>query len=244
MSEPRIKVLADADGIARAAADLIVEAARDAIDARGAFTLGLSGGSTPRTLYRLLAGDEYRNRIDWPHVEIFFGDERCVPPDHSDSNYRMANEELLSKVPLDPAHIHRMRGEIDPQEAAKEYGLMLKRRFGDDGGLDLLLLGMGDDGHTASLFPGTPALSETKHRCVANFVPKFNTWRITLTVPFINRAGEILVLASGASKANVVQQVLEGEDKPGQYPIQLISPASGKLIWLLDLATAGMASDE
>src|SRR5438874_6208591 len=128
MTDPQIQVLPDADAIARAAADRIVAAARDAIAARGSFTLGLSGGSTPRTLYRLLASPDYRTQIDWPNVEIYFGDERCVPPDHPDSNYRMATEELLSKVPLRPAHIHRMRGEIDPEQAAKEYGSMLKER--------------------------------------------------------------------------------------------------------------------
>src|SRR5881227_2056397 len=144
MTDPQIQVLPDADAIARAAADRIVAAARDAIAARGAFTFGLSGGSTPRTLYRLLASSEYRTQIDWPNVEIYFGDERCVPPDHPDSNYRMAHEAMLSKLPIPEPNIHRMRGELPPEQAATEYGQLLKDKFGD-GGPDMVLLGMGDD---------------------------------------------------------------------------------------------------
>src|SRR5438034_540443 len=203
MTTPEIKVLPDADAIAREAANRIVEIAEASIELHGRFSIALSGGSTPKKLYELLASDEFRDQIDWAKVEIFFGDERCVPPDHPESNYRMAREALLSKVPVPGDNVYRMRGEIDPEEAAKEYGLMLKEKFGD-GGLDLILLGMGEDGHTASLFPGTTAVNETQHRCVAVYAEHSTTgksWRITLTAPFINRCREVIVLVAGAGKA-------------------------------------------
>jgi 6-phosphogluconolactonase len=243
MIPPKIQVFPNADGLAQAAARRVVDAARESIARSGTFTFTLSGGSTPKALYELLANDEYRDRIDWPRVEIFFGDERTVPPDHPDSNYRMANQALLSKVPIKPENIHRMRGEIDPEQAAKEYGQLLKRRFGDDGGPDLVLLGIGDDGHTASLFPHTAALRETKHRAFANPVPKLNTTRLTLTAPLINRAGEILVLSAGENKAPVIRQILEEPPDPDRLPIQMIFPASGNLTYLLDVAAASMRQE-
>jgi len=170
---------------------------------------------------------------------VFFGDERNVPPDHADSNYRTARESLLSKVPIPGDNVYRMHGELDANEAAKQYGEMLKEKFGD-GGLDMVLLGMGDDGHTASLFPGTAALNETKHRAVGNYVEKLKAWRITLTAPFINRAREVMVLVSGASKAKRLAEVLEGPRDPQRLPIQLVQPASGRIAWLVDAAAAGM----
>ncbi len=240
MTLQTIRILPTPDALAHAAAQLVVEEARKSIDHSGAFTLILSGGSTPKALYRLLAGDEYRDQIDWPHVEIYFGDERTVPPDHADSNYRMANEALLSNVTIPAGNIHRMRGEIEPDESAKEYGRILKQRFGEDGGADLVLLGMGDDGHTASLFPHTAALREVKHRCVANPVEKLNTTRITLTVPFVNRARAVLVMTAGRSKSAVLREALEGPPDPDRLPIQMISPRDGTLTYLLDAAAAGM----
>src|SRR6187431_2231813 len=164
MSIPKVKVFDTADLLAEAAAQHVVDAARDAIERSGSFTFTLSGGSTPKKLYTLLASPAYRDQIDWPRAEIFFGDERTVPPHHADSNYRMASETLLSKVRIPPQNTHRFRGEIDPNDAAKEYGQLLKQRFGDEDGPDLILLGIGDDGHTASLFPHTAALDEQKHR--------------------------------------------------------------------------------
>jgi 6-phosphogluconolactonase len=241
MVEPHLKVVPTPADVAKAAADLIVEFASAAIEKRGTFTLGLAGGSTPKALYELLA-KSYADAIRWEKVEIFFGDERCVPPDHPDSNYRMALQAMLDELPIPYEKIHRMKGEIDPNEAAKEYGEMLKARFGDEG-LDVLLLGMGDDGHTASLFPGTEALREPKHRCVANFVPKLDTWRITLTAPFINRSEQVLVLVTGGNKAARVAEVLEGEHDPDRLPIQLVNPVAGELSWILDAAAAGMDID-
>ena len=242
-SDPEIRVLPDAAEIAHEAAERIVAAANRAAGEGRTFSLALSGGSTPKALYELLATEPYESRIDWPRVEIFFGDERTVPPDHKDSNYRMAREALLSKVSIPGDNVYRMAGERDPNTAAKEYGQMLKEKFGD-GGMDLVLLGMGDDGHTASLFPETEALNETRHRCVANFVPKLNTWRLTLTAPFINRAGQILVLVSGVSKAKRLQEVLEGPSDPRRLPIQLIRPTDGRLTWLVDAPAAGMTEEQ
>lgn len=243
MTSPHLKVYPDADTVARAAAELFVASAERAIAAKGVFSVALSGGSTPKAMHKLLA-TEFKTAIDWVNVEIFFGDERCVPPDSELSNYRMARETLLDLVPIPLDNIYRMRGEIDPNEAAKLYGLQLKDIFAD-GGIDLVYLGMGDDGHTASLFPGTSAVDETEHRCVANhvphaYIPKGTDWRITLTAPFINRAACVAILCTGASKAERISQVLEGDDDPRVLPVKLIDPSPGQLYWLLDSAAAGM----
>jgi 6-phosphogluconolactonase len=239
MSDRQIKVVPDVAQIAVAAAEVILPAADAAIVARGNFSIALSGGSTPKTLYQLLASNSYASHIDWKNWQIYFGDERCVPPAHPDSNFRMANEALLSQVPIHPDNVHRMKGEIEPQQAAVEYGEMLKQNFGD-GGLDLVLLGMGDDGHTASLFPNTTALAEKRHRCVANFVEKMNVWRITLSVPFINQARQVIVMVSGAGKAQRLEQVLQGPLDPQNLPIQMIQPIRGQMLWISDAPAAGM----
>jgi 6-phosphogluconolactonase len=245
-TQPDIQVFPDPNAVARAAADRVLRAADEAIALTGRFTIGLSGGSTPKLLFQLLASDEFRDAVDWTRVEVFFVDERCVPADHAESNYKLARETLLSKVPIPGDNVYRMRGEVDPpEEAAKEYGLMLKEKFGD-AGLDLVLLGMGDDGHTASLFPGTAAVNETKHRCVANYAEKSTTgksWRLTLTAPFINRSREVIVLVTGANKAKTLSEVLEGPRDVQRLPVQLIAPASGKLTWLVDAAAAGMSGE-
>jgi 6-phosphogluconolactonase len=244
---PRIKVFPDPAAVAHEAAEFVVQLADESIALTGRFTVALAGGSTPDAMYKLLTGEPYRSRVDWAKVEVYFGDERCVPPDHAESNYRMAKEALLSKVPIPGDNVYRMRGE-EPEHnlAAKEYGQMLKEKFGDDGGLDLCLLGMGDDGHTASLFPGTEAVHEQKHRVVAHFVEKSTTgrsWRLTLTAPFINRCRDVLVLVTGAKKAARVAEVLEGPRDPDRLPIQLIDPMSGRYTWMMDTAAAGMASE-
>jgi 6-phosphogluconolactonase len=241
MHNPEIKVLPDAATIAAEAATRIEQIEEAAIELCGKFSIGLAGGSTPKMLYELLA-EEYRAAINWAKTEVFFGDERCVPPEHAESNYRMAREALLSKVPIPGDNVYRMRGEIEPEEAAKEYGLMLKEKFGD-GGFDVILLGLGEDAHTASIFPGTPAVGETKHRCVANYVKKSTTgksWRITLTAPFVNRCQHILFMVVGTNKSPALAHVLEGPEDPELYPAQLIKPHAGKLTWLVDAAAAGM----
>ena len=246
MDAPEIQVFPDPAAVARSASDRFVDAAAAAVAAKGSFAVALAGGSTPKAMYQLLADEPYRSRVDWARVEVFFGDERCVPPDHPESNYRAANEALLARVPIPGDNVYRMHGEDDPEQAAKAYGLMLKERFGD-GGLDLALLGMGDDGHTASLFPGTPAVREREHRVVAQFVEKSTTgksWRITMTAPFLNRSGRVLLLVAGKSKAARLRDVMEGDPDPDRLPVQLIDPAQTRVTWLLDAAAAGMDEDE
>lgn len=246
MDAPEIKVLPDLDAVAREAADRVVAAAQEAVELNGSFSLALCGGSTPKALYNLLAEEPYRSQIDWVRTEIFFGDERCVPPDHADSNYKLAKETLLDRIPLPGDNVYRMRGEIDPNEAAKAYGLMLKDKFGDRG-IDLVLLGMGDDGHTASLFPHTPALQEKEHRVVAQLVEKSTTgrsWRITLTAPFINRSGRVMLMVVGQGKSARVREVLEGDRDTDRLPTQLIDPELTRVTWLMDPGAAGMFDEE
>jgi 6-phosphogluconolactonase len=239
MLTPEIKVVGDPKLVAATAAERIVAAAESAIEIRGSFSIVLSGGNTPKSLYALLATEPFRSVIDWTKVHVFFGDERCVPRDHLESNYRMARETLLSKVPVPGDNVCRIRAEADPAEAALEYDQTLGEYFADSGP-DVTLLGMGDDGHTASLFPRTDALKEAKHRCVANFVPQMNKWRITMSPAFLNRSQEVLILVTGVHKAARVAQALEGPRVPEELPIQLIQPASGRLAWIIDAAAAGM----
>jgi 6-phosphogluconolactonase len=241
MAQPEIKVLPNAAELTAEAARRIVSAAAEKLsDPHHFFSLFLSGGNTPKALYELLASEPYRSQLNWSNVEIYFGDERCVPPDHPDSNFLMAYNAMLSKLPIPEPNIHRMRAELEPEQAATEYGQLLRDRF-QERRPDIVLLGMGDDGHTASLFPGTAALNETKHRCVANFVPKLNAWRITTTYPFLNTARRVLILAAGANKAQRLAEVLEGPRDPQRLPIQGIDPA-GQLTWLLDAPAAGMTA--
>jgi 6-phosphogluconolactonase len=237
-------VLPDPQAVARAGAEMFVEHAARAIAERGVFTVVVSGGSTPRAMFDLLSSDEFEGRVDWTNVELFFADERCVPADHPESNYRMVHERLISKVPLPLDNVYRMRGEIEPNEAAKLYGLQLRDIFGD-GGPDLVFLGMGEDGHTASLFPHTAALKEREHRCVANhvpydYIPVGTNWRITLTAPFLNRSATVVIMVTGKSKAKTLAEVLEGDHDPQRLPVQLISPDPGELTWLLDADVADM----
>lgn len=239
MITPHIKVLPDSHAMALEVAQKVVAAASEAIDRFGRFSIVLAGGSTPKALYELLASDDFAHQIDWTKVHVYFGDERCVAADHPDSNYRMARLALFSEVPLPGDNIYRIRGEIEPEAAAIEYGKLLKEHF-SEGGPDLTLLGMGEDGHTASLFPGTDALKETRHRCVAVYVEKLKSWRITLTPVFLNRSAEVIVMVAGANKAARVEQALLGGPDPQQLPIQLIAPQSGKMTWVMDVAAAGM----
>ena len=241
MSKPEIIILPDLEAIAHRAADRFVSAARVAIADRGTFTAALSGGSTPKPMFELLATPDYASKIDWARVEIYFIDERAVPPTHAESNYKLAHDSLLGKVPIPLGNVHRMLGEVDAEDSAVMYGRLLKTRFGD-GGVDFALLGMGGDGHTASMFPHSIAAREKEHRVVGQFVENSTTgrsWRITTTAPFINRSGEIIVLMADASKADRLQQVLYGPRDPDAMPMQLIAPASGKMTWLVTPETAG-----
>lgn len=213
-----------------------MRSAEEAIGGSGRFAVALAGGSTPEATYRLLARD-YADRLDWSKVYVFFGDERTVPPDHEDSNYRMAREALLDHVPI--GGVHRMRGELPPEEAARSYEEELREFFGPDEvpGFDLILLGIGEDGHTASLFPNTPALDVTDRWAVENPVEKLDTVRLTLTAPVINAAKTVIFLVAGEGKAEALREILEGEADPHYYPAKLIRPASGA-IWMVDRAAA------
>jgi 6-phosphogluconolactonase len=233
-----------APDVAAAAADLFASTAATAATARGVARVAISGGGTPKAMFALLADRSapYFARIPWDKLELFWVDERCVPPTDSDSNYRMTSEAMLSKVPLPAAQIHRMEGELDPETAASRYEAELRTAFRLEGAetpvFDLVLLGMGDDGHTASLFPHTAALNEIAKLVVANHVPQKDTWRITLTSPVINAARSVAFLIEGAAKADVLAEVLLGPRDPESWPSQLIRPESGALTFLLDTAAA------
>jgi 6-phosphogluconolactonase len=242
-----IRVLPTLDALMQAAADTIVADAAQAIDETGRFVLVLSGGSTPRRLYTLLTGPTYISRIAWDRVEVLFGDERCVPPDDAASNYRMARETLLTHVPVSPSRVHRIHGEDVPASAASAYELTLRAVLGTPRGapqpvvgrrLDLVLLGMGDNGHTLSLFPGSPTVHERGHWAVADTVDATPPTRVTLTSPVVNAAAHALFLVGGADKAPMLRRVLEGPHDPDALPAQLIAPTDGRLTWLTDAAAA------
>jgi 6-phosphogluconolactonase len=239
--KPEIVVLADPSAVAHEAADRIVGLAHESISTEGRFTIALSGGSTPRALYTLLASEEYRDWIEWDRTLIFWSDERCVPPDDADSNYRLAHETLLSEVPIPSGRVHRVMGEADPEHAAMLYEQIIRREVPvrDSGpAFDLILLGMGPDGHTASLFPGTASLHEKHRLVVANFVPKLNAHRITFTAPLVNAAANVMFLVADGDKADALRAVLEGEFKPEVFPAQIVKPERGRLTWLVDRAAA------
>ncbi|MBF6591069.1 MAG: 6-phosphogluconolactonase [Ktedonobacterales bacterium] len=240
---PRLTIYADLDALGHAAADLFVRMSLQAQADHEQFRVALSGGSTPRTLHTLLAAAPYRERVNWSHIEFFWGDERTVPPDDPESNYRMARETLLDRVPVRPEGIHPMPTQLgDPAATAAHYSDELRAAFalGEDDlpRFDLIFLGMGPDGHTASLFPHTAALRATDKLVVANAVPRLQTFRITLTASVINHAAAVAFLVSGADKAPALAAVLEGAHAPDEYPAQLIAPTDGDLYWLIDRAAA------
>jgi 6-phosphogluconolactonase len=234
-------IYADRSALMEAAATRIVELAGDAIARAGRFTFVLAGGSTPRALYTLLASERFAKRVDWARVHFFWGDERCVPPDDTESNYGMARETLLDAVKPPPTNVHRMLGEEDPLKAAADYEALLHRFFEVPSGgaaprFDLVLLGMGANGHTASLFPGTPPLHEQKRWVMASHVDAVAAWRLTLTPVVINAAANIVFLVAGAEKAARLHEVLHGKSDPDRLPAQLIHPAHGDLRWMVDAA--------
>jgi 6-phosphogluconolactonase len=242
MTMGEIRIYPDADLLMRAAAEYFVGLYETTITHQGFFSVALAGGSTPRALYSLLAGEMFVDHVDWSVVHFFWGDERCVPPDHETSNYRMARLALLDEVRVPVANIHRMRGELDPVQAAAEYEQTLLDFFKNRGAgsvrFDLVLLGLGEDGHTASLFPNTPVLDETERLVVANHVPALDAWRLTLSTAAINAARNVAFLISGAAKAVALQDVLEGPRQARELPAQLVNPTDGSLVWLLDEAAA------
>lgn len=244
-----LKTFDDLDALASAAAEEITKSAEEAIAARGRFTIALSGGNTPKPVYRLLAQEP---RIDWDRVHVFWGDDRHVPPNHPDSNFGMAMDTLLSKISIPLDNVHRMRTEKpDAQRVAEEYAWTLRSAFdlddiGDIGEtewprFDLVLMGLGADGHTASLFPGSEAVRERSRLVIAPWVSSLGTFRITLTAPVFNHAALALFLVSGEEKAEALRAVLEGMEgdyQPDRVPAQVVRPEEGKLLWLVDRAAA------
>ena len=232
-------VVADDVALAREVADRFVKHASDAIAARGRFDVALAGGSTPKAAYALLASDAYRSQVDWPHVRFYFSDERCVPPDDDESNYRMAREAMLAPLAIPDANVLRMHGEDDPQRAAANYAAILREVGRDGPTLDLVMLGMGPDGHTASLFPGSDPFADESLLVRAPFVEKFGTYRLTFTPRAINAARDVQIATAGRAKTQALATARNGAYDPVQTPIQCVAPTAGHLTWLVDRAAAG-----
>jgi 6-phosphogluconolactonase len=244
MSGAQIVIKADPAALAEEAAGRFVAAAGAAIAARGRFTVALSGGSTPKALFGLLAGSPWVEQVEWANLHVYWGDERPVPPTDSQSNYKMAKDTLLDRVPIPAGQIHRIVAENpDPNAAANAYATTLRQTFGLAEGefprFDLIHLGLGTEGHTASLFPGSPALGETTRLAAAPWVEKLDTYRITLTPPVLNAAREVQFLAAGAEKAAIVKAIIQTPKNPDELPAQIVVPTDGALVWLLDEAAAG-----
>jgi 6-phosphogluconolactonase len=239
-----------AEQVALAAAERFVECGSEAVENRGAFSVALAGGNTPRRVYELLATERFRDRVAWPQVDLFFGDERAVPPDHPDSNYKMAHEALISQVPIPAKNVRRIIGEGNPNESAQSYEHQLKTFFAGRSWprFDLVLLGMGADGHTASVFPGSEALHEKLSWVVATKSQPSGQQRITLTLPVINHAARIVFLVTGKEKAQRLREVLEPvgrgqsavDGRDDLLPVQMVRPVDGKLEWLIDRAAASL----
>jgi len=239
--KPALEILPDAGALATRAAELVLEASNRATSVSETFSLALSGGSTPKTLYQLLADSDQRfcQKFPWSRTNFFWTDERHVGPDDPESNYRMVHEAMLSRVPVPQTNIHRIYGELkNAERAATSYEVELRKILGSSPRIDLVLLGMGADGHTASIFPGSDVLHETNLLVAAPWVDKLNSYRLTMTLPVLNNAQDVLFLVSGKEKAEMLSRVLTGAEH--QYPVQAIQPNNGSLTWLLDSAAASM----
>ncbi len=229
----------DPESLSRAAADMFAQAAQTAVQERGRFNVALSGGGTPVRTYQLLAQAPWCDRTPWPHVHVFWGDERCVEIDDQRSNAGMAYRTLLRHVPVDPAHVHPIRCAADPEAGAAQYDELLRTHLSSPAPhLDLVILGLGRNGHTASLFPGSPAIDEKGRWAADVYVAEQAMHRVTLTPPLLNAARTVLFLVSGNEKAHVLKSVLEGPFMPRRLPAQAIHPHSGRLIWLVDAPAA------
>ncbi len=242
-----VEIFSDGEKLSQAAAEYIIRIAHESITAHGKFTIALSGGSTPKKLYGLLASEPYRSQINWSSVEIFWSDERCVPVTDPECNYNMALEVMLSKLQLGAEQIHRMPADDgDPDTESQNYTQEMRRVFETDGtpAFDLIQLGMGPEGHTASLFPHQASLHEQERLIMPVSVPKPPPPRLTFTPPLLNAAKHILFLVTGAEKADAVQAVLEGEQQPDEYPAQLVRPINGDVTWMLDTAAASKLSQK
>ncbi len=241
MMAPSIHICSNPESVAQAAAGFIVNRIRHVLQKQDRFTIALSGGSTPKRLHELLAAEPYRDQVDWSKLHVFWGDERYVPLDDSRNNARMAYDTLLNHVPVPEAHIHLMNtGYADPAESAHAYERLLHRYFDEQPhSFDLLLLGMGDDGHTLSLFPGTEVVHETSRWCAAFFLQQQDMFRVTVTRPVANASACVLFLTTGATKAPALKEVLQGAPNIDLYPAQSIRPEKGELHWIVDEAAAG-----
>lgn len=239
-----LRIHPDSSALADAVAGEFARAALEAVTARGKFSVALAGGGTPKLAYsRIAQAQESATRLlPWERIHIFFGDERCVPPNHPDSNFRMAREALLSRVPIPLANVHPLRGGEPPDEAAAAAEIDLRAFFelhaGEPPRLDLVLLGLGSDGHTASLFPDTAALRETTRLLCANWVPKLDAHRLTMTYPALNSAGEVLFIAAGVEKAQVLREIVQPLLGAPEHPAARVRPAGGRLVWFVDEAAA------
>jgi 6-phosphogluconolactonase len=239
-----MQVYRDSEALARALADYFVATAGLAMAERGAFYVALSGGNTPRRMYEMLGQEPLRTEISWSDTFIFFSDERCVPPDDEQSNYRMVQRTLLNNIPIPPANVHRIRGEVDPGIAANEYASLLRTDLGGQPHFDLMMLGLGEDGHTASLFPGTPPDTDDEALVRAVYVQSQIMWRVTMTPKLINMARNVLFAVEGPDKAQILADVFEGPRDPVKYPAQIVAPLSGHLTWFADEMAAGMLKEK
>ena len=218
-----------------ATTERIADCIEQAIQQNGLCNMALSGGNTPGGIFSLLGSSPYRDRLDWSRLHLFWGDERVVPPEHEDSNFRLVQETLLGHIKIPAENVHRMRGEIAPEEAAAEYAELMHGHFKDNPPcFDLMLLGLGEDGHTASLFPETDAVEESEKHAVAVFVPKLDVWRVTLTLPVINASKKVLFLVSGKSKSEMVQRIMSNKQPDKEIPATMVNPQNGELHWMLD----------
>ncbi len=233
-----LEIVRDARALAHALARRFVDLGRAAIAQRGSFHVALSGGSTPRAAYELLGVDPLRAELSWRNVVVYFGDERCVPPDDDESNYRMARRAFLDAVGIPPANVHRIRGEIDPREAASEYAATLRADLGYSPEFDLVLLGLGPDGHTASLFPGTPPETDAGALVRAVYAESQSMWRVTITPAVINAARTVIFAVEGREKAAILAAVYDGPVDTRTYPAQIVRPEPGRLVWMVDAAAA------
>lgn len=237
-----LRIFPDPAAVAAAVADAFVDDGQEAIAERGAFFVSLAGGTTPKAAYELLAQEPRKSAVDWRYVHIYFGDERCVPPDNDESNYKMARETFLSRVPIPEQNVHRIQGEDDPLTAARDYAQLLVQTMGDMPRFDLIMLGMGPDGHTASLFPGIDPRTDEDRLVRAVYVEKLQSYRITLTPLALNNARHVLIATEGLAKAPALYAVREGPYDPAVHPIQIVAPAHGRLSWYVDQAAAAELS--
>ena len=234
----KLEIVSDEPALARAAAERFLSAGRAAIAAHGSFAIALAGGSTPKAMFVLLSAEPMRGQLQWNLVRFYFGDERCVPPDHADSNYGMARKNLFEPLHIPDSNVYRIHGEDPPQEAAGEYEGVLRKTLGDVPVFDMIMLGMGPEGHTASLFPGTFEQFDPKRFVVTTFIQKLNAHRVTVTPRTINAARAILLVTGGEAKAEALAEVLAGVRNPELYPAQILNPEHGTLTWLVDRAAA------